>query len=348
MTALAILALLAIGTVSLRGRRRLRRSRKLVYQLRSEVERLQADLKHAEADRDHFYEKCGEAYLAYAALGADLHALEEASAAHVSAMAEELAASADGSTSSTLDRAEAEHLIAAVATDRGEPGDVAAPEEWCDGWDAALREYGEPLAAELRSAIAKIVTLDDEIAAWRRWRKEALWPVREARDAARWSADVLRRTLKAALEQRDGLRTELRAVTSDRDALGHQLIELQLQLEGSLRREGRAINRSIRHRRAVVHLWRCRLRFERRLADACAAVAGHAAREMERQSHRVASDGWRDESPCSRLDEFHDGELPPDQADVFRDHLAACQRCQQVLLGRMQESVAAATTRSAP
>jgi hypothetical protein len=44
---------------------------------------------------------------------------------------------------------------------------------------------------------------------------------------------------------------------------------------------------------------------------------------------------------CADLDEFFDGELAADQADRFRDHLATCERCQEVLGGRMQECVAA-------
>jgi hypothetical protein len=44
---------------------------------------------------------------------------------------------------------------------------------------------------------------------------------------------------------------------------------------------------------------------------------------------------------CADLDEFFDGELAADQADAFREHLATCERCQRVLHGRMQESVAA-------
>lgn len=44
---------------------------------------------------------------------------------------------------------------------------------------------------------------------------------------------------------------------------------------------------------------------------------------------------------CADLDEFFDGELAADQADVFREHLATCERCQRVLHGRMQENVAA-------
>jgi hypothetical protein len=46
-------------------------------------------------------------------------------------------------------------------------------------------------------------------------------------------------------------------------------------------------------------------------------------------------------SRCADLDEFFDGELAPDQADEFRDHLGGCERCQRVLLGRMQEDLAA-------
>jgi len=43
---------------------------------------------------------------------------------------------------------------------------------------------------------------------------------------------------------------------------------------------------------------------------------------------------------CADLDEFFDGELAADQADAFRDHLATCERCERVLEGRMQESIA--------
>jgi len=46
-------------------------------------------------------------------------------------------------------------------------------------------------------------------------------------------------------------------------------------------------------------------------------------------------------SGCAELDEFFDGELAPDQADEFRSHLVDCERCQHVLLGRMQEDLAA-------
>jgi hypothetical protein len=42
---------------------------------------------------------------------------------------------------------------------------------------------------------------------------------------------------------------------------------------------------------------------------------------------------------CDDLDEFFDGELSRDQADVFRVHLAACERCQVALHGRAREEV---------
>jgi len=45
---------------------------------------------------------------------------------------------------------------------------------------------------------------------------------------------------------------------------------------------------------------------------------------------------------CAELDSFFDGELGEAEAAAFRDHLATCERCQRVLSGRMQESVAAA------
>ena len=41
---------------------------------------------------------------------------------------------------------------------------------------------------------------------------------------------------------------------------------------------------------------------------------------------------------CETLDEFFDGEVPEEVAVAFRQHLADCHRCSQVLLGRMQEA----------
>jgi cellulose synthase operon protein C len=43
--------------------------------------------------------------------------------------------------------------------------------------------------------------------------------------------------------------------------------------------------------------------------------------------------------PCDDLDTFVDGELPDDDAQAFRDHLAFCGRCQSALRGRMLEAV---------
>ena len=40
---------------------------------------------------------------------------------------------------------------------------------------------------------------------------------------------------------------------------------------------------------------------------------------------------------CEALDEFFDGELSEEAAATFRQHLAGCSRCSQILLGRMQE-----------
>lgn len=44
---------------------------------------------------------------------------------------------------------------------------------------------------------------------------------------------------------------------------------------------------------------------------------------------------------CKVLDEFFDGEAPEDVAEAFRQHLADCARCSQMLLGRMHEEIAA-------
>lgn len=43
--------------------------------------------------------------------------------------------------------------------------------------------------------------------------------------------------------------------------------------------------------------------------------------------------------PCDDLDTFVDGELPADDAQAFRDHLATCAGCQHALRGRMLEAV---------
>jgi anti-sigma factor RsiW len=44
-------------------------------------------------------------------------------------------------------------------------------------------------------------------------------------------------------------------------------------------------------------------------------------------------------SPCEQLDVFFDGELSPEAAGEFRDHLASCKRCQDALHGHMQEAL---------
>ena len=41
---------------------------------------------------------------------------------------------------------------------------------------------------------------------------------------------------------------------------------------------------------------------------------------------------------CEDLDLFFDRELEPAAEQAFRDHLATCTRCQEVLLGRMLEA----------
>lgn len=43
---------------------------------------------------------------------------------------------------------------------------------------------------------------------------------------------------------------------------------------------------------------------------------------------------------CTDLDPFFDGELPKEAMAAFREHLAACPRCQAALRGRMQEETA--------
>lgn len=49
---------------------------------------------------------------------------------------------------------------------------------------------------------------------------------------------------------------------------------------------------------------------------------------------------------CETLDEFFDGEVPEEVAAAFRQHLADCPRCSQVLLGRMQEAAITRSTRT--
>lgn len=60
-----------------------------------------------------------------------------------------------------IDRRECEHLIGAIAIDLADADpDPTLPTEWCDGWGAAVREHGEPLAEQLRLALAEIDRLD--------------------------------------------------------------------------------------------------------------------------------------------------------------------------------------------
>lgn len=44
------------------------------------------------------------------------------------------------------------------------------------------------------------------------------------------------------------------------------------------------------------------------------------------------------ESPCDDLVAFADGELEPERASAFRDHLRACARCRNRLTDEMQLS----------
>ncbi|HEX8110379.1 MAG TPA: zf-HC2 domain-containing protein, partial [Kofleriaceae bacterium] len=41
---------------------------------------------------------------------------------------------------------------------------------------------------------------------------------------------------------------------------------------------------------------------------------------------------------CEDLDLFFDRELEPEAEHAYREHLAGCSRCQEVLLGRMLEA----------
>lgn len=51
--------------------------------------------------------------------------------------------------------------------------------------------------------------------------------------------------------------------------------------------------------------------------------------------------------PHAGLDRFIDGELPPEEAERFRAHLAGCERCQAALHGRVQLAGLAEGTRDA-
>ena len=56
-----------------------------------------------------------------------------------------------------FDRKECEHLIGAVAAELADPvSDATLPIEWCAGWEAAVKEHAEPLAEQLRMALAEI------------------------------------------------------------------------------------------------------------------------------------------------------------------------------------------------
>jgi len=77
-------------------------------------------------------------------------------------------------------------------------------------------------------------------------------------------------------------------------------------------------------------LWQERIARE---ADATEAATTYEAARAELE--RLAA-------PCCQLDRFFDRELDGAQAAAFRDHLPSCERCRQVLDGRMQEQVVVA------
>lgn len=73
-----------------------------------------------------------------------------------------------------------------------------------------------------------------------------------------------------------------------------------------------------------------------RLDDLAEAAATYAAMEREIKTLRF----------CANVGAFHDGEMDAAQADAFRVHLTRCERCQERLVGLVQEHARLSTGRT--
>lgn len=322
---------IAIDAILMR-RRRSRRTACLIRHLEDRVSTLEADLAHAEADRDHISEELDDAHLAVLQLTAKRHA--------------------------TWDRSDAEALISMMKSDLADrTGDPSAHPEWRSGWDAALHAYGEPAIEVLRGAIAEIDRLH------RQQLEQALEHRGNVADAcaavAAYAAREMERSpfamvrefhvkfgvpdsLVPDISQHRDLRIklieeefrELRDSLDQDDVLGvaDALADLQYVVIGSALQWGIPLDRVF----AEVHRSNMTKEGGGKRAD------GKILKGPDYEPPDIAAALW----PCAALDEFHDRELTDTEAACFREHLAGCNRCQDTLHGRMQEQMA--VSRGAP
>lgn len=153
------------------------RYRRLIRHLENRVSTLEADLAHAEADRNHISAELDEVYRVAAGMAIELRR-----------------------PATAWDRAEAESLIEDIEADLADPSsDTGAKPTWRAGWDAALHTYGEPAIEVLRGAMAEIdrlavevraVTADREAIATRAAELERTAPRETSASIATWQNET--------------------------------------------------------------------------------------------------------------------------------------------------------------
>lgn len=195
--------------------------------------RLRTQLDAAIADRDALSAELDQAYLAGAALADHdqrssrragrqfmrsfkrRRAIVRIARAHRKLRAE--LRSLGSVPASTWDRTDAEALIVTITDDIADTSpDPHTPAEYRAGWDAALREYGEPAVATLRSATTEIDRLQRGLSG-ANLHGESL--IRE-REAALLKVDRLRERVNELSEERaTAYRAHLGGCTACRQAL---------------------------------------------------------------------------------------------------------------------------------
>lgn len=123
-----------------------------------------------------------------------------------------------------FDRKECEHLIGAVAAELADPvSDATLPIEWCAGWEAAVKEHAEPLAEQLRMALAEIDRLGRLVTATRKVGESAIGGLQERFDIVREALRTRTAELDAITVARNQDRTEwvatYEAMRTELDAL---------------------------------------------------------------------------------------------------------------------------------
>jgi hypothetical protein len=315
-----IISLLAIGIAEWalrRARRRIRRTRRLVRQLEASVAEL-------EVDRDRISAELDAAHLTGAALSDRYWRAERRAGRQLVR---------------SLKRRAAIVRIARHCRDTAETLDVAI-------------EAGVMLAADCQAAIAHrdaaIDAMTARIAALMpretsasiaAWQNETFGPATTTRERVDRSDEVMRNAMSDARHAnlytpRPNLSRAIRAA----EELA-ELIELLVADDNAAKapEEVADIDIVLRGIDAAHGVERATM------------VDGKMAKNRAR-SWKLTGDGHGQhvESPCASLDAFFGAELYPDRAAAFRDHLATCERCQRVLDGRMQETVAAGRSGAEP